>query len=477
MKRIIAIIIMVSALICGTAGCSKINSVDSNTIASIGDECISLPTYKAVFDSYIEYMDQLGGGIGSESDLTTFQDMILDYLLMDMMAIYNANKDGFVLPDEDRQKAVEQAKEELASAEKEYREAAEKDYEEDPSKSVDEYFNDYIYALSEYYLGEKLDFAAYSEKYTDEMIRSYTIEAYKEFACKDVKITDEAINSWIADQFEIDEKTYTDSPEQYKYDADYYELYKGVQDDAVPQTYIPAGYSRIMDIVIRPEGKLSDEYNTNEQRMQEIYSECSELMFADALNGDGANADKIAKLLDEYKTLDAKNDSIYDGFTSSVRAEIQKAYDELESGANFVDVMLKYTSDETVKGTEEKEGCEAYRTKGQLISTKYDCGTNDWSSTVKEIFGMLNPGEYSNVFADDDMSFHIIYYVGDEPSGAVSNEEIRDFVSNIVRKSLIEEEWKKLTESWLDDADIKRNMELVRSVGKELIVKDTTSDD
>lgn len=476
MKKCIAIVIAVLVSLCCVSGCKKDGSEinDPNIIASIGDEKINLPTYKAVFDSYVEYMDQMGGGINSESDLTTFQDMILDYLLMDMMAVYNANKDGFVLPDDKKQQAIEQAKEELASAEKEYHEAAEKDYQDDPSKSVDEYFNDYIYALSEYYLGEKLDFTAYSEKYIEEMIRSYTIEAYKEFACKDVKVTDDAINSWIADQFEVDEKTYTDNPEQYKFDADYYELYKGIQDDAIPPTYIPAGYSRMMDIVIYPEGKLSDEYKANEQRMQEIYSECSELTFRDALNSDDANAERIAELLDEYRQLDTKNDSIYEEFTSSARAEIQKAYDELESGITFADVMLKYTMDEAVKGSDGEEDCVAYRTKGQLISTKYDCGTNDWSSTVKEIFSMLNPGEYSTVFVDEDMGFHIIYYVGDENEGAVSNDDIREFVSNIVKKGLVETEWQNLTESWLEDVNIKRNMSLVRSVGKELIVKDTS---
>ena len=50
------------------------------------------------------------------------------------------------------------------------------------------------------------------------------------------------------------------------------------------------------------------------------------------------------------------------------------------------------------------------QTKGQIVSLIYDCD-KDWSPTVKEIFGMIEIGEYSNVFEDEDGSLHIIKYV------------------------------------------------------------------
>ena len=106
----------------------------------------------------MSYLTQIGGSITSEDDLTVFQDMIMDYLIMDMMALYNAQKDGFSLSDEERQKAIDQAESEIEDIRDEYIASAEADYEKDPSKTVDEYFDEYIATLSEYYLGIRMNF-------------------------------------------------------------------------------------------------------------------------------------------------------------------------------------------------------------------------------------------------------------------------------------------------------------------------------
>ena len=100
---------------------------------------------------------------------------------------------------------------------------------------------------------------------------------------------------------------------------------------------------------------------------------------------------------------------MYNKFIEPYRAKIDKAFAELEGGADFAQVMLKYTENEYVAGSDSYGGCETFRTKGQLISTKHSSSKGDWSSTVKEIYSLLKPGEYSDVFTDTDGSLHIIF--------------------------------------------------------------------
>ena len=468
-KKLMAIaLVLILAFGCIT-GCSK-DSVPKGTdiVASIGTESISYALYCASLESYMSYLTQIGGSITSEDDLTVFQDMIMDYLIMDMMALYNAQKDGFSLSDEERQKAIDQAESEIEDIRDEYIASAEADYEKDPSKTVDEYFDEYIATLSEYYLGIKMNFDEYSEAYKNEMIRSYTIEAYKDYVCKDFVASEGDIVKWYDEQHASDVEAYASFPEQFKFDQEYFEKYYGIEYDACPVTYVPKGYSRIMDIVVKPNGELSEQYENNQKRMKEIYAECSELTFYDALNGDDANAAEIAELLEEYRRLDAECASMHADYIKDAKAKIDEAYSELESGADFAEVMLKYSENTDVVGKDGNGGCEAFQTKGQIISLIYDCD-KDWSPTVKEIFGMIEIGEYSNVFEDEDGSLHIIKYVSDINSGDVPLDYIRDEVTSFVKADSDEAAWNELMESWLADPEIKRNTDLIRSAGKDLI--------
>ena len=468
-KKLMAIaLVLILAFGC-IAGCSN-DSVPKGTdiVASIGTESISYALYCASLESYMSYLTQIGGSITSEDDLTVFQDMIMDYLIMDMMALYNAQKDGFSLSDEERQKAIDQAESEIEDIRDEYIASAEADYEKDPSKTVDEYFDEYIATLSEYYLGIKMNFDEYSEAYKNEMIRSRTIEAYKDYVCKDFVASEGDIVKWYDEQHASDVEAYASFPEQFKFDQEYFEKYYGIEYDACPVTYVPKGYSRIMDIVVKPNGELSEQYENNQKRMKEIYAECSELTFYDALNGDDANAAEIAELLEEYRRLDAECASMHADYIKDAKAKIDEAYSELESGADFAEVMLKYSENTDVVGKDGNGGCEAFQTKGQIISLVYDCD-KDWSPTVKEIFGMIEIGEYSNVFEDEDGSLHIIKYVSDINSGDVPLDDIRDEVTSFVKADSDEAAWNELMESWLADPEIKRNTDLIRSAGKDLI--------
>lgn len=466
--KVLSVILIVAFSCTAMFGCTERTPVGSDIVASIGNETINYALYNAAFESYKEYMTKIGGGISDEDDLITFQDMIMDYLLVDMLTLYHADEEGFVLSEDDRQAAIKQAESELNDIKDEYMELSRTDYENDPSKTVEQYFDEYISALSDYYLGEKLDFEQYSEAYTNELIRSHTIEAYKAYVCESFIASESDINDWYEEQYDLQTASYKEYPEQYKFDQEYFERYFGVSDDAIPCVYVPSGYSRIMDIVVKPSGEMSEEYETLQTKIKDIYSECAELAFNDALNGDNANGERIAELVKEYKELQKESDEMYDSYIHDAREKIDEAYAELEAGADFSEVMLKYSENTMVVGDEQNAGCEAFQTNGQIISLKYSCDS-DWSDTIKEIFGMLKVGEYSNIFADDDGSLHIIKYVSDITEGTVELEDLYEPIRTIVKSSSDEKAWSELMDAWLDDSSIKRNSNLIRSIGRDLL--------
>ena len=131
--------------------------------------------------------------------------------------------------------------------------------------------------------------------------------------------------------------------------------------------------------------------------------------------------------------------------------------------------MLKYTENEYVAGSDSYGGCETFRTKGQLISTKHSSSKGDWSSTVKEIYSLLKPGEYSDVFTDTDGSLHIIYRGADETPGEVKLADVIDKVTTIVKATSDTEAWDELLDTWMDDADIVYDKDLIASVGKDYV--------
>lgn len=440
----------------------------TDIVASIGEETITYSLYKAAFESYYEYMEMLGSTITSEQELNQYQDMILEYLLMDVLAIYNAEQDGFVLSDEKRAEAIAQAEEELQDVYDTYMEYAESDYLDNQSKTVQEYFDEYISELSEYYVGEELDFAGYSERYTEETIRTYIIEEYKKHVCDSFEVSETDIINWYDEVNASDRSAYSTNPEQFKFDQEYFEKYFGTADDACPATYVPEGYSRIMDIVVYPSGELDEEYRSKQSRMKDIYDEFSELAFEDALSISDNNAEQISSLLEEYKQLDEECRDMYDEYIKEARTKIDKAFEELENGADFVDVMMKYSENTVVVGSETAAGCTAFQTNGQIISLEYECQL-DWSDAIKEIFSMLDIGEYSGVFTDDDGSLHIIKYVSDITPGDIPLDDVREAVTYFVKADSSEEKWNELMQVWLDDPSIVRNMPAVRYLGKDLI--------
>lgn len=442
-------------------------------VASIGDEKITYARYAAMFESYLSYYQQFGYNPASDkTSLERFQDDMIDALTSDMITVYRAKNDNFSLSDDVSDRVIADAEKEIQTLREEFMSNAERDYNKDPSKSKEEYFDGYVSAAAEFYTGKALNFREYSEFYKNEMLNAALMEEYKKFVCADFAVSDSAVEEWYNEQLEADEKLYTENPGEYKQHAEYFEMNSGVEKDAYPPVFIPEGYSRIMEIVIVPEGEPDKEYNEKTKRKQEIYDECSLLMFNDALEGTNENAERIAELLEEYRKVNVECGSLYDKYSFDARRKAEEAYAELEKGEPFAQVMLKFTEDPVIIGGEGKKACEKFKTDGKLISLTHTCEYEDWSQTVKDIFGTLKNGEYSDVFPDEDGSFRIIYRAGDEKAGRIALEALYGSIQAIVKAESDEAAWKELMETWKDDKDLKIDMELVRSMGCELLVSE-----
>lgn len=438
----------------------------SDVIARIGNETITYALYKAAFDSYANYFKQMGyDPLANESEITGFQDLVINALTSDMVVLYHAKEDGFDISDEEKEEVRKEAAGELEEIKESYMALAAEAASKDSSLTVEQHFTALIAELSLYYTGRSMTFEEYSEEYTNELINSRLIERYKEHVVAGFTVTEAMAANWYSRQYEADESNFTENPGQFKPAMENYERY-GASLEIYPPTYAPAGYFRIMDIVVSPEGTLSDEYNTKVARMREIAEECSALLFSNALTGSDSNSDRIKTLLDEYRTLQAETDAIYEEYAASAKQKINAAYQELEAGKPFPEVMLAYTEDTAVIGADGALGCEAFRTKGMLISLTHS-SERDWSPTVKEIFSMTEPGSYSGVFTDEDGRMHIIYNAGEVRKGQIPLESIYEDVETIVRQENGDSDWDELLDAWLDDPDLYMDMEAVRSLGKD----------
>jgi len=488
MKRAVSILLIFS-LLCLSAftACSLVGGTDSDNIdpsavsvdetdpstpvLSIGNENVTFAVYKALYESYLPYMQSTGyDPLESVSSLESFQDWIVDSLAKDLVVLYHAKQSGFALTEEQKAELAEQTESELQESYDTYRSYAEEDHAEDPSVPVDVYFDDYIARASEYYTGYKMTWDQYKEEYAREAERSFIIQKYKESIATEFEPTAEDITSWYETQYNSNKLSYQDYPGKYKIDEEYYEMNYGVKDDAFPILYAPEGFCRMMHIIVTPQGELSEEYQQHMERMEEIKAEYGDLAFEDALSGGSAHADEIAALIAEYKGLKDDTDAEFKSYSAAAYDKINQAYTALKAGQPFAEVMAEYTEDTDVVGDESTAGCAVFREKGQLISTEHT-STRDWSDGIKAEFKKLARGEYSEVFVDNG-SYHIIYYASDVEAGDTPIEAVYSQIEELCQRSAAEVQWDALVEEWLNDAQLVKNESLIRALGLADVTKE-----
>lgn len=433
-------------------------------VISIGDESVSLATFKAHFDNYLPYMQYYGQDpLEDKLSLESFQDWLVDTLTDDLVTLHQAKKAGFKLTEAQESELKQATEEQLSEAYDACMRYAETLLGSDSGKTVEECFEAYVRTESEYYTGRSMSWKEYSEFLSDQARSAYIVSAYHDLVCEEFLPTDDDITDWYDSAVINDRDTYTQYPEKYKSDKEQYEQFFGVREGVLPVTYAPSGYSRIMQIVVTPKGDLPEEYSLKLARMEEIKEEYSDLAFEDAVNGNHAHEAELTTLLNEYKALKDATADEYSAYVSEANAKITAAYSELISGKPFAEVMLRYTEDDRVT-----EG-SAIAKKGELIALEYSSDT-DWSDEVKSRFSKLSKGEYSGVFMDGG-SFRIIYYQGDEPSGEIPLEALYDDIKTVCGSGVQNTLWQGLLAEWKRDPALKINEELIRSVGLDELEK------
>lgn len=479
MKRRSTAIICAAAAVCLLfCGCSEkdpdktTHDIDPTQIViQIGEESQNLAEFKALFDNYLPYMVYYGQDpLASEASLESYQDWLTDTVSEKLVTLYQAKLSGFTLSPEQEKELSEQTEAALSSAYDELMKFAEQAREDDPEGTVNTDFESIVNSESEYYTGTAMSWEDYKSYFIQQSRSNYMIEAYKEKAYAEFVPTEDDIAAWYDSAHKTDKENYTNAPEKYKTDEETYEQGNIGKDGAYPVTYVPNGYSRIMDIVVKPEGELSNDYNAKINRMNELKALYSELAFEDALNGSDAHKAELASLLSEYRSLMSVTAEEYSAYVAQAHDIIMRAYAELKSGKPFNEVMLRYTEDEAVTGTDGDGGCEAFRTAGRLISLDYDC-ENDWSDTVKTEFGKLKCGEYSGVFMDGDC-YRIIFYSCDEQSGDVPMETLYEDIEAVCRISVQDRQWSALVSEWKNDPELYINEALIRTVGVDKLNED-----
>ena len=470
-RKTIAIIAAALAVCCLAGACSHKNKKDpvsaadpTSKVVSIGEESENLAEFKALFDNYLPYMTYYGQDpLESRASLESFQDWLTDVVSEQLVTLHQAKLAGFKLTDEEEAELSDEIDRSLKQVYEELTKYAEQDSSSEGGTTVANSFESIINSESEYYTGTAMSWEDYKNYFAVQSRNSYLIEAYRSAVCAEFVPTDDDINSWYDSEQETDKANYSEAPEKYKTDEENYELYFNKKEGAYPVTYVPVGYSRIMHIVTVPEGKLSDEYNAKIERMNTLKQQYSELAFEDALKGSDSHKAELERILAEYKALKNATATEFSDHVAKAREKIQRAYKELKEGKPFAEVMLRYTEDERVTGGEDGEGCEAFRTVGELISLDYSC-TDDWSDGIKAEFAKLKEGQYSGVFMDGDC-YHIIYYSCDETSGDVPIESIYEDIKTVCGIGVQDSQWNALVAEWKKDPELTVDLDLIRTVG------------
>lgn len=457
MKKHLRVLFTLALAVCLAAtGCSLV-SVDeekdkAQIVAKVGDLQITKGEYVEYFEQvYNMYLQYGYDPAGTDEELSTFQQNVLDDLIYDKMYIYQAKLQGY----------TELTEEDKATLEESYKNAddiiygealaqAEAEFAEDPDIDVDARAAELFPEVCEYYVGERMtreEFKPWWEEQSkDGLLTDRMVQDFNDT----ITVTPEEVRAEYEEQLASVKTTMAETPGTYKTEQESYEKY-----DGMPSLYTPEGYRRVKHILITAEEELDAAYSDFEIDMQELQMELGQLTLA----GEEENAARIAEIKTEYADLTQKSAAMLEAWLAPMRAKAEEAYAKLQGGASFEDVMAQYTSDE------EFINYDVFKQNGKLMSS-YE-STPDWSEAVKTAtMALTQPGSYTALVQDDD-GFHILQYVSNETPGDRAYEEVQDMIEADTLSAKQSEEWNALMEAWVADTTlVERFVSLIADVGK-----------
>ena len=448
-----ALIMALSAVGCGvapaaddTADTEVISHDPEAPIVTVGDEVVTFAEYQELFNTYAEYYAMMGYDMTNDQEtVESLQNFIVDTLVEEKVIAYQARENGYDELSEEKLAEIEvTAAAELEDMAAMFREQAEEEAAADSTVNVDERVEELFGDESEYYTGIRMTQEEMGQWIVDYYTENAINEVFREAMLADVTVSDEEIAAWYEEAVAEDAEIYAENPEHYKDDKESEELYGDY-----PVLYAPEGYKRMLHILIMPEDPMADEYYDKETAIETLKAEYGELAFAVNIEG-GDGAARLKEIEGEYKQLVADMEKLEKEYFAPALAKAKEAYGKLEAGEAFEKVMEEYTQD-----TEQTE-------KGRLISNQY-VADYDWSNEIKAEFATLKPGEYSAVVQDDE-GCHILYYLGEEPAGAVELEAAKEAIREQLVLEAQEEEWMALIEAWKNDGSVVLDHDLIHSL-------------
>ena len=330
---------------------------------------------------------------------------------------------------------------------------AEGELAEDPSIDVAKRTTEIYNEMIEQQFGEKLTEEQLKAKLAEEKTTNASITAMQEAFIAGVTVTDEEVQSAFDEQLASDKESLTADPSAYKSRQEAYE-----QSGGTPPLFAPEGYIRIKKISILSEEQLGTEYTEIQTLMQDLADELSKLTLED----ETANAARIAEIKTEYAAKKAEAASMRDTLFAPVKAKIDEAYAKLQGGATFDDVMKEYTQDPSFAVSADAATENPFVKTGVLLSD----ATQDYSEQVRAAALKLTAaGSYSEIIIDDE-GYHIVQFVGAEPSGDRKLADYQEQFKESVLSAKQEDEWYTMVEEWAKDTTIVTTYpDLVRDVG------------
>ncbi|MDO5112598.1 MAG: hypothetical protein Q4E65_09860 [Clostridia bacterium] len=434
---------------------------DTDTVvATVGESKITLADFQKLFDQYAYYYSMFGMDVYSDpSMLSEFRTMVKNALLEKEIVKYQAGIQKLETLSEEQLKQIEESAEgTITQMREQFATMAEEAKASDATIDVETYINDMIADEAEYATGKAMTVDEYKQWLKDEASVTHLRDNLMDVVCKDAEVTQEDLNAWYEENLAADKEMYENDPAAYKEAEETYAC-SGSEEGYLPPTYVPAGYSRVMDMLIKPRTDVNEanpDYGEKVQKLNALQSEYGVLSFEDAVSAAPTNKGRMQEIITEYKAIKAETDKMEEEAGKEAKAIIEEAYGKLQEGTSFESLLIRYTENDAVTG------CETLMMDGLLINP--DVANSTWSNACIEQFKKLKTGEYSPVFLDDD-GYHILYYVGDETAGERPLADIQD----AVRASLLEDEkyatWQTVLNEWMQDESVTVNDAVINTVG------------
>ncbi|HPY36272.1 MAG TPA: SurA N-terminal domain-containing protein [Clostridia bacterium] len=438
-------------------GCSLVSVNEeknrAQVVAKVGGTEIKKGEFIDEFTQAIQYVSMFGyDPTASEAELNDFQDMVLESLIRKNLERYQADLKGYktlteeelkevdsVIEDEEAyifDTALEQAKASLGAA-----------TEEEINKKAEELFP----KAAEQIVGKAFKREEFRTWLKEMEVRERLVQKMREEFDATITVSDEEVHKAFDEKLNTDKTQMEEDPGAYKQYQESAEKYGGDS-----PFYAPEGYVRVKYIKLVPEDELPAELADNEAELAELEAELGKLSLSDEVG----NAERIKQIKAEHTSLKAQTLKLRTEHFEKSRLEAEKAYEKLQSGTSFDEVMKEFSKDSDFMNY------DIFKEKGKLLSSHESA--IDWSSEIKAaVLKLSEVGSYTGIIEDSE-GFHILQYVGKEPAGSREFSQYEQTMRETVLSAKQAEEWEALLSEWLKDTTlVTRYLERIRDVGKK----------